>query len=56
MIVKIELPAGRQPKIGLGKVVAPTSYRKSKGTTSVANERTGFQSRDGATQFHYKDN
>ena len=28
MIVKLELTAGRQPKIGLGKVVAPTSYRK----------------------------
>ena len=56
MIVKLELTTAVRPKLGWGKVVAPTSYRKSQGTTSVANERTGFQSRDGATQFHYKDN
>ena len=55
MIVKLELTTAVRPKLGWGKVVAPTSYRKRR-TTSVANERTGFQSRDGATQFHNKDN
>ena len=56
MIVKLELTTAVRPKLGWGKVVAPTSYRKRRRTTSVANERTGFQSCDDATQFPYKDN
>ena len=55
MIAKLELTTAVRPKLGWGKVVAPTGYRSYQKTSRLANERTGFQSRDDATQFHNRE-